>query len=289
MRRKSSVPSSNGALPSHSGPSVRTHALGAEHRVQVRDEEHRRERRRRRGAGRACDTPRPASRARRRVGGACAVPRNAIAPSGVSALRGERGELRRRRRVEAHRLAEADVDLGLGQRVGRRRHDRRPHLHVDLRDAARKDRGLPLLVADRRRQHVVGEPRRLGHRRVDHDQQIELLARLAPARGVRVREDRIRALDDDGANALGMVDQDLLGHERRREHAAVAERADRRDARGERALGLARIACGSGIGGRNDSRNMQPPGRPRLSVSTSRTRMRYETRVENGVCSTPRS
>ena len=153
-------------------------------------------------------------------------------------MRGQLVQLRRHRSEQVERLGEAHVDLRLRQRLGRRRHERWTHLGVDLRVALREDGELPLLVAARRGQHVVRQLGRLGHGRVDHDQQIELLARFPPALRVRVREERVRALDDDGADALGVVDQDLLGNQRRREHADVPQRADRGDARRERALGL---------------------------------------------------
>ena len=174
------------------------------------------------------------------------VPRRELLPSqhvrgravGLEGLRGQLVQLGRHGAEQLERLREPDVDLGLGERLGRRRDDGRPHLRVDLGIALREDGELPLLVAAGRRQHVVRQLGGLRHRRIDDDQQIEPLACLAPALGVRVRQHRVRALDDDGADALGMVDQRLLRHQRGREHARVAERADGGDAGGERPLGL---------------------------------------------------
>ena len=280
---------SNGARPSHSGPSVRSTASERKSAFRPHEQPDRRQRRRRQVRTERAVAPEDEPASRRRAAAACAAPQVRRRAVGVERVRGELVELGRRPAEEVHRLGEAHVDLRLGQRLGRRRHDRRPHLRVDLRVALREDGELPLLVAERRRQHVVGELGRLGHRRIDHDEQVELLARLAPALRVRVREERIRALDDERADALGVVDQDLLGHQRRREHAGVAERADRRDARRERALGLLHEARVDARAAAASPGRCRRPGVPTLPVSTRSTRIRYEISVENGACSTPRS
>ena len=116
---------------------------------------------------------------------------------GVERLRGELAEQRGRLAEQTHRLREPRVDLGLRQRLAGSGHDRGAELHEDLRIPLREIRELPLLVTDGCGQHVIGDGRRLGHRRLDHHQQIELLAGLAPAGGVGIREERIGPLDDD--------------------------------------------------------------------------------------------
>ena len=177
--------------------------------------------------------------------------------------RREIAERRRRRAEDPHRLGEARVDLGLGECLGRTGHHGWPHLDEDLGIALREVRELPLLVADRGGQHVVRRPRRLGHGRLDHDEQLEPLAGLAPARGVRIREEGVRALDDERPQALRMVEQDLLGDERRGEHREVAERGDGRDARRERPLGLPRAPGLGNQDGLEEDVAARPPDVPR--------------------------
>jgi hypothetical protein len=84
----------------------------------------------------------------------------------------------------------------------------------------------------------VGEPGRLGHRRLDHHHEVQGLERLPPSRGVGVRQHGVGALDDQRAQSLRMIGQDFLGNERGREHREAAEGADGGDAGDQRALGL---------------------------------------------------
>ena len=109
----------------------------------------------------------------------------------------ERMQLVRHRTDESHRLGQPHVDLGLGESLFDRGHDRRPELHVDLGVLLGEARDLPLLVADRSGQHVVRDAGRLGHGRIDHDQEIELLSRPAERVRVRVRQDGVRPFDDE--------------------------------------------------------------------------------------------
>ncbi len=121
----------------------------------------------------------------------------------------------------AERFDEPRMDLGLGQRSGRRREQRTPEMEVVAREVEVEERRLGLLELRRGREDVVREPRGLGHRDVDHDQRVERGHRLAhPLRiGERVRG--IRGLDDHRAIALGVIREDLVG-----DHVARHEPAD---------------------------------------------------------------
>ena len=85
-----------------------------------------------------------------------------------------------------------------------------------------EERRLPLLELGRGRQHVVGEPRRLGHGDVDDDERARATPSASRMRwrvGERVRG--VAALDDHRPVAGGVVGEDLLGdhvarHEARR-------------------------------------------------------------------------
>src|SRR5205823_12895464 len=81
-----------------------------------------------------------------------------------------------------------------------------------------------------------------------------------PAWSVRVREERVGALDDERPQPLGMIEENLLGNEGRRERPEVAEGRDRGDAGGERLL---------------------------LPVSTARLAHRGEERLEEDVAAWP--
>ena len=80
---------------------------------------------------------------------------------------------------EAGGLRDAGVDLRLGQRALQRRQDRRTQMEHVVREVEVEERALPLLELRRRRQHVVGVPRRLGQRHVDHDDEVERVERAA--------------------------------------------------------------------------------------------------------------
>ena len=76
--------------------------------------------------------------------------------------------------------------------------------HV-LGELGREERGLPLLVLGGRGQDVVGLARRLGHRQVEDDHELERREGLAKARAVRQGVRRVRALDDHGAELVAGV------------------------------------------------------------------------------------
>ena len=86
-----------------------------------------------------------------------------------------------------------------------------------------EERRLRLLVLARGRQHVVGVARRLGHRDVDHDHELERVERLGEALRVGERVRRVGALDDHRAEAVRVVGEDLVG-----DHVAGHEPADDR-------------------------------------------------------------
>ena len=109
----------------------------------------------------------------------------------------------------AHRLQQARVDLGLGQRARQRLEQRRAQVEHVLRELEVEEGRLPLLELRRRGQHVVREPRRLGQRDVDHDDELERLERLSHALAVGERVRRIGALDEQRAEALRVVGEDL--------------------------------------------------------------------------------
>ena len=105
---------------------------------------------------------------------AAARARNARRVRAAAAL----GGVAQRREVglgeRAERLAQAGVDLGLGsRRAGRRVEQPGGAGGSSWREIEVEERRLRLLELRRRRQHVVREPRRLGHRHVDHDERVE--------------------------------------------------------------------------------------------------------------------
>ena len=87
------------------------------------------------------------------------------------------GRFTQRREVvlgdRAQRLAQPGVDLRLAERARQRIEKRAAEVEDVLREVEVEERGLPLLVLRRRGQHVVGEAGGLGHRHVDHDEQVE--------------------------------------------------------------------------------------------------------------------
>ena len=114
--------------------------------------------------------------------------------------------------VERSRLAhQARMDLALRQQPGRRLQDRPAQLEGVLRELEAEEARLPLLELRRSGQHVVGQPRRLGHRDVEHHDQVELLERRAHPLRVGQRVRGVGALDDHRPQAPRVVGQDLLG------------------------------------------------------------------------------
>ena len=83
-----------------------------------------------------------------------------------------------------------------------------------VRELEVEERRLRLLELARRGQDVVGEPRRLGHRDVDDDEQVERLERLAEPLRVGQRVRGVAALDDHRPEAVGVVGEDLVGDRR---------------------------------------------------------------------------
>ena len=77
-------------------------------------------------------------------------------------------------------------------------------------EAAAEERGLPLLVLRGGGQHVVCELCGLRHGHVDHHDQVESPERLAHALAVGQRVHRVAALYECGAEAVGMVREDLV-------------------------------------------------------------------------------
>jgi hypothetical protein len=140
--------------------------------------------------------------------------RAALEPGGAELLHGLR-------RHGAERLHEPRVELGLGEEAVLRRHQGLPQVEVVVRELEVEEGGLRLLELARHREHVVGEPRGLGHGHVDHDDELERRDRLAHARAVRERMGRVPALDEERAEALRVVGQDLLG-----DHVAGREPAN---------------------------------------------------------------
>ena len=61
-------------------------------------------------------------------------------------------------------------------------------------------------------QHIVGQPRRLGHRDIDDDQQFQRLERVAHRGRVGDGMRGVAALDDHRPEPVRMVGQDLLRH-----------------------------------------------------------------------------
>ena len=129
----------------------------------------------------------------------------------------------------AERLDEPGVDLGLGQHaLGRRQHRLAQVEHV-VREVEVEERRLPLLELRLRRQHVVGQAGGLGHRDVDHDDQLERLERLAHPAAVGERVRRVAALDEHRPVAARVVGEDLVGdHVARHEPADDLRAGDRR-------------------------------------------------------------
>ena len=123
--------------------------------------------------------------------------------------RTRRGRARRRRAARRGRRrralptrAPAGVWIsGSGSSPGRRLQDRPAQLEGVVGELEPEEARLPLLELRGRGQHVVGQPRGLGHRDVDHDEQVELLERLAHPRRVGERVRGVGALDDHRAQA----------------------------------------------------------------------------------------
>ena len=65
-----------------------------------------------------------------------------------------------------------------------------------LRKREVKERGLPFFVLTARREHVVGHAGGLGHRHIDHDQQLQFLECLAHGTAVRDRHHRVPTIDE---------------------------------------------------------------------------------------------
>ena len=153
-----------------------------------------------------------------------------------------------------------------------------------MRELEVEEGRLGLLELARDRQHVVREPRGLGEGDVDHDDQLERRDRLAHARAVGERVRGIAALDEQRAEALRMVGQDLVG-----DHVAGREPADDARARHGRApLGRRRGRSRSPAARRRSAGRRRPACRSSRSSSTS-SLCRYETSVECRFICTPRS
>ena len=130
----------------------------------------------------------------------------------------------------AHRLDQPRVDLRLGERAGCRREQRLAQVERVARELEVEVGRLGLLELAAGRQHVVRLARGLGHRHVDHDDQLEGSQRLAHALAVGERVHRIGALDQHRAVAIRMVGEDLLGNHVARDEPDDDLRADDRAA-----------------------------------------------------------
>ena len=115
-----------------------------------------------------------------------------------------------------------------------------------MEDVAREleveERRLVLLELRRRRQHVVGQPGRLGHEDVDDTSDVERADRLAHPLAVGDRVGRVARLDDHRPVALRVVGEDLLGDDVARDQPGDDRRAD---ARACGARSPDRAPCGS--------------------------------------------
>ena len=98
---------------------------------------------------------------------------------------------------------------------------RAAEVEVVVRELEVEERRLRLLELRRRRQHVVGELRGLGHGDVDDDDELERVERLAHARPVGERVGRVGRLDEHRPVAVGVIGEDLLG-----DHVARHEPGD---------------------------------------------------------------
>ena len=75
-------------------------------------------------------------------------------------------------------------------------------------------------------QHVIRQPRRLGHEHVDHDDEIERRYGLPHPLTVRERMRGIAGLHEQGAIPPGMIGEDLVGDDIARNQAGEDSGAD---------------------------------------------------------------
>ncbi len=133
------------------------------------------------------------------------------------------GFAQRRQRIvagqEAERAGQPRVDFRLRQRAFERRHHAGAHMEIVGREFEIEQRELGLLILRGGRQHVMRQPRRLGHGDVDHDAEFERGERLLDLRGVRRGVGRIGAVDPHPAQTVRMIVQHGLRKHVRRQQA----------------------------------------------------------------------
>ena len=121
---------------------------------------------------------------------------------------------RRRRATPSARISRAWIS-GSGSVPGERLEQRRAQVEGVVRELEVEERRLPLLELARGGQHVVGVARGLGHRDVDHDDELERRQRLAEAlRSRRASAPGSTLSIEHRAEALRVVGEDLLGDRR---------------------------------------------------------------------------
>jgi len=116
---------------------------------------------------------------------------------------------------DTQRPDQARPDLGLGERARQRLHQRPAQMEGVIRELEVEERCLGLLVLAGRRQHEISVMSGLGHRDVDHDDELERLERVGKPTRVGERMGRVRTLHDHRPEAVGMVAEDLV-----RDHVA---------------------------------------------------------------------
>ena len=102
------------------------------------------------------------------------------------------------------------MDLRFRQGAGARREQRRAQMEGVAREFQVEEGRLGLFELARRRQHIVGVARGLGHGHVDHHRQLQGAHGFAHALAIGQRMQRVAGLHQHGAIALGMVGEDFL-------------------------------------------------------------------------------